>query len=113
MINLPEAWQEVIKAIAKEFTAENGYTRQEVRDIILDIAKSSPVTPYNIKDKSGKEVIKLYTPEEKLIANDALKVCISKLDLYDTWYNKVKKILSDKDKYSKADLERILQEIEK
>ena len=111
--NLPEAWQGVIKAIAKEFTTENSYTRQEVRDIILDIAKSSPVTPYNIKDKSGKEVIKLYTPEEKLIANDALKACISKLDLYDTWYNKIKKVLSDKDKYSKTDLERILQEIEK
>ena len=110
--SLDEAWQELIVAIAEEFIPENGYTRQDVRDIVAEIAKTKPIDTYTIKSKAGYDVIKLYTPEDKFIAVDALKAMLSGLDEYDTWYAKIQKVLSDP-KYSDADRQKILDAINK
>lgn len=110
--SLPDFYQEIIVAIAEEFTSQNGYTRQDVRDRVIEIAKTSPVETYMLKDKNGGDVIKIYNPEEKFIAIDALKAMLSELDEYDSWYAKVQKVLSDP-KYSDADRQRILDAINK
>ena len=110
--SLPEAYQEILIAIAEEYTAINGYTRPDVRAIITEIAKTSPVETYILKSKAGKEVTKIYNPEEKFLAIDALKAMLSELDEYDTWYAKIQKVLSDQ-KYSDADRQKILDAIDK
>ena len=110
--SLPDAYQEILIAIAEEYTAINGYTRPDVRAIITEIAKTSPVETYILKNKAGKEVTKIYNPEEKFLAIDALKAMLSELDEYDTWYAKIQKVLSDP-KYSDADRQKILDAINK
>jgi len=110
--SLPDLYQEIIVAIAEEFTNENGYTRQEVRDRITEIAKTSPVEVYTLKGKNGNEVTKIYNPEEKFISIDALKATLSELDEYDTWYAKVQKVFSDP-KYTDADRQKVLDAINK
>ena len=109
--NLPEQYQEIIKAIAKEFTEANGYNKQDLRDIVKEIAKTSGVTVYNINDKKNHIVIDLYTPEEKFLAIDCLKAIIPTLEEYNTWYEKIQKTLSDP-KYAN-DLQRIFDEVNK
>jgi hypothetical protein len=110
--SLPDLYQELIIAIAEEFTSDNGYTRPDVRKLVEEIAKTSPIETYVIKSKNGSEVAKIYNPEEKFIAIDALKAMLSELDEYDTWYAKVQKVLSDS-KYSDADRQKILDAIKK
>jgi hypothetical protein len=110
--SLPDLYQELIIAIAEEFTSDNGYTRPDVRKLVEEIAKTSPIETYTIKSKNGGEVAKIYNPEEKFIAIDALKAMLSELDEYDTWYAKVQKVLSDP-KYSDADRQKILDAIKK
>lgn len=110
--SLPDLYQEIIVAIAEEFTNENGYTRQEIRDRVVEIAKTSPVETYTLKGKNGNEVTKIYNPEEKFIAIDALKAMLPELDEYDTWYTKIQKVLSDS-KYSDADRQKIFDAINK
>lgn len=110
--SLPDLYQDIVIAIAEEFTSENGYTRPEVRKLVEEIAKTSPVETFIIKGKNGNEVAKIYNPEEKFLAIDALKAMLSELDEYDTWYAKVQKVLSDP-KYSDADRQKILDAIKK
>ena len=110
--SLPDLYQEIIIAIAEEFISQNGYTRQELRDRIVEIAKTSTVEVYILKGKNGNEIIKIYNPEEKFIAIDALKAMLPELDEYDTWYAKVQKVLSDS-KYSDADRQKIFDAINK
>lgn len=88
------------------------YTKQQVRDIITEIAKSSIIDIYVLKNEAGKELITLYTPEEKLLAIDTFKAMLPTLEEYETWYEKVKKTLGDSTKYSKDDLEKILAALE-
>jgi hypothetical protein len=88
------------------------YTKQQVRDIITEIAKSSIIDIYALKNEAGKELITLYTPEEKLLAIDTFKAMLPTLEEYETWYEKVKKTLGDSTKYSKDDLEKILAALE-
>ena len=114
--NLSDVYQNIIKDIydiivkGNEITNQE-YTKQEVRDLINDIAKSSPIEIYVIRDDAGAELTTLYTPEEKLIAIDTLKAMLPTLQEYETWYDKVTKTLGD-DKYSKEDLEKILAALE-
>ena len=110
--SLSDFYQEIIVKIAKEFVAANGYTRQDVRDRVAEIGKTSPLEPYSLKTNKKKELIKIYNPEEKFLAIDALKAMLHSLDEYDTWYAKIQKVLSDT-KYSDADRQRILDEINK
>lgn len=110
--SLSNFYQEIIVKIAKEFVAANGYTRQDVRDRVAEIGKTSPLEPYSLKTNKKKELIKIYNPEEKFLAIDALKAMLHSLDEYDTWYAKIQKVLSDT-KYSDADRQRILDEINK
>jgi hypothetical protein len=49
----------------------------------------------------------LYTPEEKLIAIDTLKAMLPTLEHYQTWYDKVTRVMGDT-KYSTDDLEAVL-----
>ena len=109
---LPEVWQDIIKAIYDEFFENGNYTKQDVRDLILSIAKSHPMDVFSLTDKSGKVITKLYTPEDKLIANDSLKACIPTLETYQTWFDKVKKVFADA-KYSDKDIQDVLDALDK
>lgn len=110
--SLPDLYQEIIVAIAEEFNNQNGYTRQEIRDRVIEIAKTSPVETYSLKGKNGNEVTKVYNPEEKFLAIDALKAVLPELDEYDSWYAKVQKVFSDK-KYTDADRQKVLDALNK
>lgn len=110
--SLSDAYKEIITAIDKEFTEANGYLKQNLRDAVTAIAKTSPLVVYDIKDKKGKVITTLYAPEEKLLAVDAFKARIPELEEYNTWYGKVQKTLADQ-KYSDADLQKIYDEINK
>ena len=110
--SLPDLYQEIIIAIAEEFNKQNGYTRQEIRDRITEIAKTSPVEVYVLKDKNSNEVTKIYNPEEKFLAIDALKAVLPELDEYDAWYAKVQKVFSDS-KYTDADRQKVLDALNK
>ena len=110
--SLPDLYQDIIKAIAGEFIAANGYTRQDLRDRVIEIGKTSPIETYSLKTNKGKELIKIYNPEEKYLTIDALKAMLSGLDEYDTWYAKVQKVLSD-NKYSDADRQKVFDAINK
>ena len=82
--SLPDLYQEVIKSIAEEFTNDNGYLKQDLRDRVVEIAKTGPLDVYVLKNKNNKELIKLYNPEEKFLAIDCLKAMIPELEEYDT-----------------------------
>ena len=110
--SLPDLYQEIIVAIAEEFNGQNGYTRQEIRDRVTEIAKTSPVETYILKGKNGNEITKIYNPEEKFLAIDALKAVLPELDEYDTWYAKVQKVFSDS-KYTDADKQKVLDALNK
>jgi len=64
---------------------ENGkeYKKQFVRDKINEIAKSNIIEIISIKFTSA-DTIKLYTPEEKLLAIDTLKAMLPILQEYET-----------------------------
>lgn len=110
--SLPDLYQEIVVSIAEEFNRQNGYTRQEIRDKVTEIAKTSPIETYILKGKNGNEVTKIYNPEEKFLAIDALKAVLPELDEYDTWYAKVQRVLSDS-KYTDADRQKILDALNK
>ena len=110
--SLPDLYQEIVVSIAEEFNRQNGYTRQEIRDRITEIAKTSPIETYILKDKNGNEITKIYNPEEKFLAIDALKAVLPELDEYDAWYAKVQRVLSDS-KYTDADRQKILDALNK
>ena len=109
---LPEPWQNTIKAVREEFYDNANYVKQDLRDRILEIAQTNPTHVYDLKDKNGSVVVKLYTPEEKLFASDALKACIPTLENYQTWFEKAKRVFSDK-KYSDQDLQDVLDALDK
>lgn len=117
--SLPDLWQDLIKKIAAECTADNGWTKQEINDWIKSIAASSPTQKVDLYEsgqdgpRPGEIFATVYSPEEKEIAIDALKACRTQLELYKTWYDRVTRVLSDQSKYSKADLEKVLNEINK
>ena len=110
--SLPDLYVDLIIAIAEEFNRGNGYTRPEIRDKITEIAKTSPIETYVLKGKNGNEVTKIYNPEEKFLAIDALKAVIPELDEYDAWYAKVQRVFSDK-KYTDADKQKVLDALNK
>lgn len=108
--SLTKEFQDIIIAIEKAINPVNGeiVSKQDVKTMIKEVAKSNPIQVIDVKlPSSGKEIIKLYTPEEKFLAIDALKAMLPELDLYDTWYGKVKKTLGDP-KYSTDDLKAVL-----
>ena len=109
--SLPEVYQEILELIAAEFIEANGYTKQDLRNLVKEIAKSNPLNRFDIKNNAGDVITELYTPEEKFLAIDALKAIIPTLEEYNTWYEKVKKVLSDP-KYA-GDLQRIYDEVSK
>ena len=110
--SLPDLYQEIVVAIAEEFNGQNGYTRQEIRDRVTEIAKTSPIETYILKGKNGNEITKIYNPEEKFLAIDALKAVLPELDEYDAWYAKVQRVLSDS-KYTDADRQKVLDALNK
>jgi hypothetical protein len=110
--SLPDLYVDIISAIAEEFTNENSYTRKEIRDRVVEIAKTSPVEVYTLMGKNGNEIIKIYNPEEKFLAIDALKAVLPELDEYDAWYAKVQKVFSDP-KYTDADRQKVLDALNK
>jgi len=113
--NLPEAYQKIIVELNNTFLANalTTYKKQELRDIITEIKKTNPIASFDLKDPQlGNIIITLYSPEEKFVAIDALKAIIPFLEPYQTWYDKVKKVLGDS-KYSDADRQKVLSEISK
>lgn len=109
---LPDYYQNIIELIADEFTEGNGYTKQDLRDRVIQIGKSKSLDPISLMTNKNKELMKLYTPEEKFLAIDCLKARIPELEEYNTWYEKVIKTLSDS-KYSDADRQKIFDAINK
>ena len=108
--SLPDLYQEIVVAINNEFNTQHNYVRQDLRDLVEDIAKTGPIEEYTIKSKTGKPVIKVYNPEEKFLAIDCLKAKIPELEEYQAWYDKVQRVLSDS-KYSDADRQKIFDAI--
>ncbi len=73
--NWPEAFQKLVKILYeefKDFTADPD--KQLIVDLISDIAITSPQETFKVKNpKTGKDLVTLYTPENKLITIDILK----------------------------------------
>jgi hypothetical protein len=71
----PEAFQKLVKVVYetfKDFTTDPD--KQVVLDLISDIAVTSPQETFDVVDpKTGKTLVTLYTPENKLIVTDILK----------------------------------------
>ena len=120
--SLPEEFQNVIKDIFNAITAgykdSNGdiiyYTKQIARDYIETVAKSHVLQTITLTaPNADKEFVTLYTPEEKLLATDTLKALIPTLELRQTWYDKVTRVMGDDTKYSIEDLESVLAALEK
>lgn len=112
---LPENYQNIIKDIYNEITKpENQYTKAMVKELILAVVKSSPFEITSLKHSTlGHTFSTLYTPEEKFIAVDTLKAMLPTLEHYQTWYDKVKRVLGDTSKYSTEDLEAVLAALNK
>lgn len=112
---LPENYQNIIKDIYNEIAKpENQYTKAMVKDLILAVVKSSPFEITSLKHSTlGHTFSTLYTPEEKFIAVDTLKAMLPTLEHYQTWYDKVKRVLGDTSKYSTEDLEAVLAALNK
>jgi hypothetical protein len=119
--SLPDIYQEITKTIFDTITNgyENSsgttvfYTKQQVRDYVDQIAKSSILQVVTLNHpQDNTEFLTLYTPEEKLIAADALKALLPTLELRQTWYDKVTKTMGDDTKYSLDDLEAALAALE-
>ena len=113
--SLPENYQKIISDIYKEISdPANQYTKKNLKEIILKVVKSSPFEITDIMHPViGHVFSTLYTPEEKFIAVDTLKAMLPTLELYQTWYDKVKRVLGDDSKYSIEDLESVLAAIAK
>lgn len=118
--SLPDVYQNITKDIFEAITAgyknSSGttvfYTKQQVRDLIEQIAKTNILQVHVLKDPAGAEILTLYTPEEKLIAADSLKALIPTLELRQTWYDKITNVMGDESKYSIDDLEAALAALE-
>ena len=118
--SLPDVYQNITKDIYETITGgyknSSGttvfYTKQQVRDIIEEIAKTNILQVYRLKNPTGAESLTLYTPEEKLIAVDSLKALLPTLELRQTWYDKVTNVMGDESKYSLDDLEAALAALE-
>ena len=113
--SLPENYQKIISDIYKEISDPiNQYTKKNLKEIILNVVKSSPFEIIDIMHPViGQVFSTLYTPEEKFVAVDTLKAMLPTLELYQTWYDKVKRVLGDDSKYSIEDLESVLTAITK
>lgn len=111
MSNLPPEWQDIIKALYNEFGTKN-YKKQFILDIINKIAKTNPTDVYSIISDQNNIITKVYTPEEKFLAIDVLKAILPTLELYQTWYDKVTKIMGDQ-KYSESDIKNINDKLKK
>lgn len=112
---LPENYQKIILDIYKEISDPiNQYTKKNLKEIILNVVKSSPFEIIDIMHPViGQVFSTLYTPEEKFVAVDTLKAMLPTLELYQTWYDKVKRVLGDDSKYSIEDLESVLAALNK
>ena len=113
--SLPENYQKIISDIYNEISdPANQYTKKKLRQIILQVVKSSPFKITEIMHPdTGSVFSTLYTPEEKFVAVDTLKAMLPTLELYQTWYDKVKRVLGDDSKYSTEDLEAVLAAVTK
>jgi hypothetical protein len=71
----PDAFQKLVKKVydeLKDFT--NDPEKQFILDMISDIAVTSPQETFDVcHPKTGKVIVTLYTPENKLIVMDILK----------------------------------------
>ena len=112
---LPENYQNIIKDIYNEIAKpEHQYTKNIVKKLILNVVKSSPFEVTSLKHPTlGHTFSTVYTPEDKFIAADTLKAMLPTLEHYQTWYNKVKRVLGDSSKYSTEDLEAVLAALNK
>ena len=112
---LPENYQNIIKDIYNEISkSENQYTKAMVKELILTVVKSSPFAITLLNHPTLEHTFStLYTPEEKFIAVDTLKAMLPTLEHYQTWYDKVKRVLGDTSKYSTEDLEAVLAALNK
>lgn len=85
--SLTDVYKSIIKdiydIIMKGDANGKEYTKQFVRDKIIEIAKSNIIEIINIKFTST-DTVKLYTPEEKLLAIDTLKAMLPILQEYET-----------------------------
>jgi len=111
--SLLEPWQEIMKQLYEEFqnNSERVYKKQQIRDLIKEIAQTNPTKVYELKSPiTGEIVTTLYTPEEKLIALDSLKVIIPTLEKRETWYQKTLRAMND---CSEEDIDKAIAALEK
>ena len=88
--------------------------KKKLRQVILQVVKSSPFKIIDmIHPVIGSVFATLYTPEEKFVAVDTLKAMLPTLEPYQTWYDKVNRVLGDDSKYSTEDLEAVLAAVTK
>jgi uracil phosphoribosyltransferase len=61
------------------------YLKDNIRQLIQQVVKSSPFEVVTLKSPlSNKEIVKVYTPEEKFIVADVLRAILPTLELYKT-----------------------------
>jgi hypothetical protein len=71
--------------------------KQQLLDIVKDIANTSPQETFDITNpKTGEVIITLYTPEDKLLANEVLKNLGGNIN-YDPLKFKIKKKTTSQD----------------
>lgn len=109
--SFPEMLQKIFIKIYEEFLENKSnitYTKQQIRDMIKEIGHSKPTQFTDVLNPvTGEVIFILYTPEEKLIAIDSLKLIIPMLEEYQTWFDKVVRVLSD-NKYSDEDIAKVV-----
>lgn len=111
--SLPAKWQDIINSIYTEVQLggkdNTPISRKQVRACIKAVASTGLYDKAEIKHPvTGQLITTAGNPEEKLLATDALKAILPTIEDYTTWYDKVMNALNDPNKFSKADIEKIL-----
>ena len=122
--SFPKEYQNIITTIYNEITNVNAsattqntqivYLKDHLRAMVNELVKSSPFTVVDLRSPfTDNIIITLYTPEEKFIAIDVLRAIIPTLEEYKTWFEKIKRVLGDRSKYSLEDIEAVLAAVTK
>ena len=116
----PDEWRKICDDLQKGIVDDpnNGYTPADVQTMLNQVTKSKPFEKCDIYSPATGEVLATaYTPEEKNVAVECLKIIggyTTYDDDYKAWYAEMTRVLTDEsDPISKDELRDILKDIEK
>ena len=97
---MPENWESIFKGLQKILDDPvNGYNTNDIDKMIKEIADSKPIGAHDIVSPvTGEIFVTVYTPEERSIAIECLKIIkgdTSYQDDYDAWYKEIMRKLKD------------------